>query len=104
MRRREALKECLGVLLLPVLGGALLPSDARADVWDDQRPGRRYDERGRYEGRVDDNGRQYDQMGRYQGRMDDSGRIYDSSGRYQGRIDENGRRYDASGRYQGSVR
>ena len=51
-------------------------------------------------------GELYDERGQYQGRIDD-GEIYDERGRYQGRIvEEDGelRLYDERGRYLGTVR
>ena len=74
--------------LLAALGLTVLaPLAAAADLPQYTRPGRIYDE-----------------SGRYVGRMDENGRMYDKSGRYVGREDENGRRYDRSGRYQGQTR
>lgn len=49
-------------------------------------------------------GRVYNERGAYEGRMDADGRKYDRSGRYLGREDTNGRRYDRTGRYRGETR
>ena len=51
-------------------------------------PGRRYDDAGRYQGKVTEDGRIYDRTGRYQGKVTEDGRVYDRTGRYQGRIDD----------------
>lgn len=46
-----------------------------------------YDEKGRSTGRVTEDGRRYDSKGRYEGRTDPrTGRQYDEKGRLTGRV------------------
>ena len=74
------------VLLLMVCCAGLSFADSKQD----KENYKIYDERGRYEGRVDD-GKMYDSRGRYEGRLKESRdgetvKIYDNKGKYKGQV------------------
>lgn len=52
-----------------------------------------YDEKGHYQGHIEDNGRVYDETGRYQGRIEDD-RRFDRRGKYWGRYDKRGKHWE----------
>ncbi len=109
------------VILCCLLSTASMAFDLmQAELFAPETGGRWYDDKGHYQGRIEENGRMYDASGRYLGYRRENGRQYDSHGRYQGqqdadgrskdehgrfigRINEEGKQYDAHGRYTGRV-
>lgn len=103
MLPRRAVKTFLLAILLVV--GMSASAIAHENGDDDNY--RLYDEKGRYQGRVQDD-KMYDARGRYEGRLKESSdgktvRIYDNKGNYQRRVN-NDKIYDSKGTYEGRVK